>query len=137
MVNDMDERLELSCIVGDEIKDAVVELYDGIICKIRFISGEMHYETAAENYFYALRELRKILEPLGIKLLCKGCARNVYPSPMILDMGCAIKAYEMTLGKRALIKDLVYIFDPCKPEDYATIAEQDAFYDEWISSLRN
>ena len=51
MVNDMDERLELSCIAGDEIKDAVVELYDGIICKIRFISGEVQYETAAENYF--------------------------------------------------------------------------------------
>ena len=53
---------------------------------------------------------------------------------MILDMGDAIRAYKMTMGKQAKMADLVCIFDPCELEDYATIEEQEAFYEAWIKS---
>jgi hypothetical protein len=61
---------------------------------------------------------------------------NVYPSPMVLDMGDARKAYKMKLGYPAKMEDLVFIFDPCDPEDYASIEEQDRFYDEWKRTPR-
>ena len=32
------------------------------------------------------------------------------------------------------MSDLVCIFDPCEPEDYATIEEQKAFYEAWVKS---
>ena len=36
----------------------------------------------------------------------------------------------------AKMEDLVFIFDPCDPDDYASIEEQDRFYDEWKRTPR-
>ncbi|MCR4803173.1 MAG: hypothetical protein K5895_09245 [Lachnospiraceae bacterium] len=44
-------------------------------------------EKEGDNYFETLIELRRELEKMDIKLLCKGGCENVYPSGMILNMG--------------------------------------------------
>lgn len=130
----MDEKYIVPCIIDGRTTDAVIEIEDKEYCKILLTIEDMTLSSEDENYFFALIKLRKELEPKGIKLLCLGCARNVYPSPMILDMGDAIRAYKLTLGKQAKMSDLVCIFDQCEPEDYATIEEQKAFYKAWVKS---
>ena len=44
---------------------------------------------------------------------------------MILSMGDAIEAYELTPGKPAYNSDLVNIFEPCRDEEYASIEEKE------------
>ena len=51
---------------------------------------------------------------------------------MILDMGDASRAYKLTMGQKACMADLVFILDPCEPDEYATIEEQEVFFDAWI-----
>ncbi|MDO5073253.1 MAG: hypothetical protein Q4D63_02520 [Neisseria animaloris] len=70
-----------------------------------------------------------------ILIFCKGYKINVYPSPMMRQMGHGIKAYELQLGKQALFENLVDIFD--FEEENLTISntEQREFYNKWISSF--
>ena len=127
------ETYTIPCLINGNIRDVSIELSEDEQCKVTFKDGERILSFEAENYWEALIELRKKLEALNTKLFCKGCARNVYPSPMILDMGDARRAYMLTLGQQAHMKDLVFIFDQCDPDEYASIEEQEAFYDAWIN----
>ena len=128
------EKLSVSCLINGDVYNAVLELQEDNNCSIRFTVENNTYSSEAEHFWGALIKLRKQLEEHDIRLLCQGCCRNVYPSPMILDMGDARKAYKMTLGKHVKMEDLVFIFDPCEPEEYASIKEQAGFYDEWIKT---
>lgn len=131
----MDEKYSIKCLLDGDENEAVLELEeDNDICRILFLLREYSVTVEAENYFYALLELRKKLEAQNIKILCKGASRNVYPSPMILSMGEAIKAYQLTMGKQARMSDLVNIFAPCEVDEYATIEEQLIFYNDWLRS---
>ena len=99
--------------------------------------GGERYEASAETYFEAFVMVRRQLEPVGVLPRCNGTLINVYPSPMSLSMGDGRKAYRLIMGKQALMKDLVDIFD--KPEEtegeLATVQDQAEFYDRWISSI--
>lgn len=131
----MEEKYEVSCIVyGNRNKAGIFLKEVGDNYQIKFQMDSLHIIAEGENYFYALLELREKLELQNIKLLCKGCSRNVYPSSMILSMGDALEAYELTMGKQAFTKDLVNIFDPCGYDEYASIKEQYAYYEEWAKS---
>ena len=55
-------------------------------------------EKEGDNYFDTLIDLRVELEKLDIKLLCKGCCKNIYPSGMLLSMGAGRKAYTLIFG---------------------------------------
>ena len=126
------EVYTIPCFIEGNIRDVSVELFEDDLCRLTFNDGKNKLFSEAENYWEALLELRKELESRNTKLFCQGCAKNVYPSRMILDMGDARKAYKLTLGHQALLKDLVFIFDPCDPDEYASIAEQETFYLAWI-----
>ena len=126
------EIYTIPCLIEDNIRNVSIKLFEDELCKIIFDDGKNVISSEAEHFWGALIKLRKILETQNIRLYCKGCARNVYPSPMILDMGDARVAYKMTLGQRVLKEDLVFIFDPCGPEEYATIDEQEEFFKTWI-----
>ena len=112
------------------------ESKEGDNCQIELQIGDINIDSEAENYFYALVELRKKLEMQSIKLLYIGCSRHVYPSPMILDMGDAGKAYELTLGKQALTNDLIDIFTACEYDEYVSVKEQYEYYEKWLESRR-
>ena len=126
------EIYTIPCLIENNIRNVSIELFEDDLCKITFDDGKNVISSESEHFWGALIKLRKILENQNIRLYCKGCARNVYPSPMILDMGDARVAYKMTLGQRVLKEDLVFIFDPCEPEEYATIEEQEEFFKTWI-----
>ncbi|MDO5654091.1 MAG: hypothetical protein Q4G39_08305 [Brachymonas sp.] len=88
-----------------------------------------------DDYFDAMIEARKQLEASGLLLGIYGASRNVWPSPMSRSMGEGIKAYRMTMGRQALSKDLVHIFDSGPDVLPSTIAEQEAYKNAWFDSL--
>ncbi|MEM9701406.1 MAG: hypothetical protein AAF907_03030, partial [Planctomycetota bacterium] len=90
----------------------------------------------ASDCFKALQSLREQAATAGWALHCMGARRNVWPSGMARDMGGGLKAYLMTMGKHARREDLVGIFEPDDAPDGSTVAEQKAFFEKWLDSLR-
>ena len=76
--------------------------------------------------------IRRELETDRILLHCYGASRNVYPSGMGRDMGAGLKAYKLTIGKRARMEDLVFIFDTGNDVEPATVSAQKEFYERWL-----
>ncbi len=123
-------------------KPCSLELYedeDGEVFRLRLQGAPglpREFEGTGESLFDALTALRRELEPQGFRLRCAGCAVDVYPSGMSRSMGDGRKAYRLTPGKPGLTKDLVDIFDVSEKDALATVAEQEAFFQRWVESLR-
>ena len=131
------EICNVICMEKEQDRNAVIELTENEdIVTIRFLLEELVLEKKGDNYFDALIKLREELEKLNIKLLCKGCCKNVYPSGMLLCMGVGRNAYTLTYGEQAKMDSLVDIFDSCSIDEYSTIEEQLEYFEEWTCSLR-
>jgi len=107
---------------------------DQVLVRLR-LPGLMA-EAMGDDYFSALVAIRLVLENSAIKLLNYGCSLNVYPSPMSRSMGSGEKAYRLRMGEQAKSADLVSIFESGPDVNPSTVAQQEHFYREWLSSLR-
>ncbi|MDE6761760.1 MAG: hypothetical protein K2J90_13965 [Lachnospiraceae bacterium] len=124
-------------IENGQEKEALLELIENEdTVKIKLFLEKIVLEKEGDNCFETLVELRKELEKMNIKLLCKGCCKNVYPSAMILNMGIGEKAYTLIYGEQAKMNSLVNIFDSCSIEEYASIEQQLEYFEGWTKSLR-
>lgn len=125
------------CIEKEQNRSALIELTENEdSVTIRLSLGGLVIKKEEDNYFDTLIKIREELEKSNIKLLCKGCCKNVYPSAMLLCMGEGRNAYALKYGEQAKINSLVDIFDPCSIDEYATIQEQLEYFEEWICSIR-
>ena len=95
----------------------------------------MEIVKRSDNFWEALLSVRRELELKEIRLLCKGCCKNVYPSAMMLSMGAGRREYVLNVGEQAKLESLVDIFDNCASDEYFSIAEQQNYYDEWCNSI--
>lgn len=130
------EKVNVLCVKNGLEMDAIIELSENEDnVRIKFILEEVIFEKEDETFFEALIKMRKDLEKMDIKLLCKGCCKNVYPSAMILKMGAGRKAYTLTYGEQAKMNSLVDIFAPCSIEQYGTVQQQADFFASWIESI--
>ena len=121
----------------EQDRKAVIELTENQdSVTIKFSLGKLVLKKEGDNYFDTLIKLREELEKLNIKLLCKGCCKNVYPSGMLLCMGAGRNAYTLIYGEQAKMNSLVDIFDSCSIDEYATIQEQLEYFEEWTCSLK-
>ncbi len=93
--------------------------------------------SISTDFYDALIEIRKTLEQDNIFPHCYGASRNVFPSGMSRDMGNGLKAYKTEIGKQALRKDLVEIFDVGDDIIHSTIEEQKTFHIEWVNYFKN
>lgn len=133
----MCEEYTIKYIINEIEREGIIQAYENEDdVKIVMKMEDMFIEKQADNFFEALIEIRRELEEKSIKLLCKGCCRNVYPSGMLLGMGSGRKAYSLTMGKQAEMSLLVDIFETCKIDEYASIEEQYNFFDMWCNSIR-
>jgi hypothetical protein len=66
--------------------------------------------------------------------MCKGAKINVHPSTMSSQMTLGVKAYELTLGKRALLGDIVNIFDYEESNLTNNPDLQEDFFIRWYES---
>ena len=98
--------------------------------------SERKESVVAHDFFEALVMLRKKLETENVWLCCNGAAENVYPSAMARSMGGGLKAYKLTLGEQAKTEDLVAIFEDSLGLPPSPVLTQQAFYDQWLRSLR-
>ena len=131
------EVCNVICVEKEQNRNAVIELTEGEdSVTIKFSLGKLLLEKAGDNYFDILIKLREELEKSNIKLLCKGCCKNVYPSGMLLSMGAGRNAYTLIYGEQAKMDSLVDIFSSCSMDEYATIEEQLEYFEEWTCSLR-
>ena len=62
-----------------------------------------------DDFYKCLAHVRR--DHRDIIFMCKGAKINVHPSSMSSQMSLGVKAYELTLGKRASLDDIVNIFD--------------------------
>lgn len=109
---------------------------DGDLIELRLLSEGVDITVQSEYDFEALTKLRLFLENEGGLIQCNGADRQVYPSRMQMECG-GEKAYKLSLGKQALMADVCDIFETDKPGlQPVTVAEQEAFYQEWLASLR-
>ena len=88
------EICNVICIEKEQDRKAIIELTENQdSVTIKFSLGKLVLKKEGDNYFDTLIKLREELEKLNIKLLCKGCCKNVYPSGMLLCMGAGRNAY--------------------------------------------
>ena len=119
-------------ILAEEIEDG---LRSRCFVQIEYDRKIVRGESDSE-FFDALCNARLFLEREGAVLCCNGASEDVYPSGMQLSMGPAILAYRTTLGQRALLKDIVNIFDSDEANRPATVDQQAQFHRRWLGSLR-
>ncbi len=103
---------------------------------VRLVLGGEVVQAVAEECFAALVVIRRALEAAGRLLVCNGSSLDVYPSGMSRSMGAGQKAYRLTMGRQALMADLVSIFETAPGVRPSRVDEQAAYFEEWIASLR-
>jgi len=106
------------------------------VCHITFEYRGRSISASAEDFFDALSQVRIQLEPERLIPFCYGASLNVFPSGMSRSMGSGLKAYRLTMGRQALAKDQVLIFDSGADVIPASVARQKEFFDDWIKSLK-
>jgi hypothetical protein len=106
---------------------------NGYRLRLRLDGAE--FSAEAGDYFEALQHIRLQLEPSDRFPLCYGAGRNCYPSGMARDMGGGVSVYKLTIGAKPARSDLVSAFDDGPDIELATVAEQDSFFQRWITSV--
>lgn len=88
--------------------------------------------SISDTYFIAYQEFRDELLALGYGIKCNGSRINAIQSGM---MGATDKVYLVEMGKQALKKDIVNIWDYADIDIFANTQQQNSFFDQWINSL--
>ncbi|ACU62212.1 hypothetical protein [Chitinophaga pinensis] len=124
----MMKQYPLMCHNGSVYLDAVISIASGHgKIQLKFDTQDIHIELEEDYPFFALISLRRILEPQGIRILCKGSRLDVYPSSF---MATSFKAYKLEMGKPGAREDLCFIFDPT--DDLSMIATVDEQWEYWL-----
>lgn len=97
-----------------------------------YLNGE-NIVAINENYLSAFQEFRDKMFQLGYGLMCNGSRLNVIQSGM---MAASDRAYLVELGKQALMKDVVHIWDYAEINIFPNSQEQKEYAEKWYSSLR-
>lgn len=100
-------------------------------------AGRTWVGSSPEGVFDALVKLRERLESAGLQINCNGAGQNVYPSPMSISMGGGAKAYRLSIGSPARSAELVNIFELSEGVNPVSLADQKAFYERWLQSLKS
>jgi hypothetical protein len=97
--------------------------------------GGGHWTAEGPDLFKALRELRRIVDPLGIRLGVNGARRDSWASGMQCDMGEGRVVYILREGQAAGPAQ-VPTLGTTALADIGTVEEQDEQYARWLDSRR-
>lgn len=84
------------------------------------------------DWFDALRAVRVALDSAGYRPLCAGARLNAGSSAMLA--ATTQGTYVYLLEPRRTPRYRVWIFAPAEPDEVASVADQDAFYERWLST---
>jgi hypothetical protein len=114
-------------------KETAKLICDDKAVSITFVMEKVSQKTYSDTDFYrCFGQIRK--DSPHIQFLCKGSKINVHPSSMSSQMSLGLKAYELTLGKKASMEDIIYIFDYDETNLTNDPDEQRDFFRKWIES---
>ncbi len=88
-------------------------------------------KSVGYGYFEVYQELRDKMLDLGYGLKCNGSRINAVQSNM---MGTSDKIYLVEMGKPALNKDIVSIWDYAEINEFPNTEEQLKFANRWLDS---
>ena len=88
------------------------------------------WEAHGPDVFEALMKLRLEIEPAGVQLCCNGTRRNAWASAMQRDMAVGYAVYLTRLGEAGR-PPFAPTLDPAPCDDCGTVAEQQAFHEQW------
>ena len=95
----------------------------------------MSWVAEGPDLFKALRALRRILDPLGIRLGVNGARRDAWASGMQCDMGEGRAVYLLAEGQAGRPEQVSTLGDT--PVSHAgTVDDQDQQYERWLHSRR-
>jgi hypothetical protein len=113
--------------------------WDGVTAQLSIEAPELELTLRVDgsDLFAAMQELRTTLEPLGWVPLCNGARVDCYPSGMAREMGGGASVY-MLSAKRHLQRGppLVGTFEPAAKEAVGTVADQEAYFEQWLRARR-
>jgi hypothetical protein len=87
------------------------------------------------DLFRALRALRRILDPLGVRLGVNGARRDAWASGMQCDMGEGRVVYLLTEGQAGR-PEQVSTLGPAPLSEVGTVDDQDQQREQWLRSRR-
>lgn len=101
-----------------------------IVLKV-YISDQ---EISASDYNYlpAYQKLRDKLLVMGYGIKCNGSRLNAVQSGM---MGANDRVYLVELGRQALKKDIVSLYDYADIKEFPDTREQNSFFEKWRISI--
>lgn len=91
------------------------------------------YKATGGSYFSTYQSLRDQLLKDGYGLMCNGSYINAIQSAMMCYVD---KVYLVTLGKQALQKDIVNLFDEADIHEFPDTEKQQIFQKQWFASLK-
>lgn len=99
---------------------------------IKAVFSGQDISTSDYNYLPAYQVFRDKLLRLGYAMKCNGSRINAVQSGM---MGATDMVYLVELGRQALMKDVVHIWDYADIKEFPNTEQQKAFFEQWTKSL--
>ncbi|WP_343247544.1 hypothetical protein [Diplocloster hominis] len=109
-----------------------VEVDEAEISENIYINAKIkEREITSSNYNYlpAYQEFRDKLLEIGYGIKCNGSRLNAVQSGM---MGATDKVYLVEIGRQALMKDIVHIWDYADIDTFPDTSQQNDFFEHWI-----
>ena len=120
---DLNTKDELSI----QVKVDEAETSENIV--ISAIIKKQEITSSNYNYLPAFQEFRDKLLITGYGIKCNGSRLNAVQSGM---MGATDKMYLVEMGKQALMKDIVHLWDYAEIDTFPDTKQQNAFFIQWI-----
>lgn len=99
---------------------------------VRSVLLGQEISASDDNYLPAYQAFRDMLLRLGYGMKCNGSRINAVQSGM---MGATDKVYLVELGRQALMKDIVPIWDYADIKEFPDTERQKTFFEKWTDSL--
>lgn len=131
----MISEVKITIHIGEREETALL-ICDNKAVSITFVMDNGFNKTYSDSDFYKSFGRVRADNP-HIQFLCKGSKVNVHPSSMASQMSLGLKAYELTLGKKSSLNDIVYIFDYDENNLTNDPSVQRDFFRRWLESEKN
>lgn len=108
------------------------ELTENIL--IHALIAGQEIEASHSSYLAAYQEFRDKLLHMGFGMKCNGSRLNAVQSGM---MSATNKVYLVEMGKKALLKDIVSIWEYADLDNFPDTRQQQSYFEQWSHSFES